>query len=35
MKADVENWHCFMLSRYGRNAGEWTMKKAPAYHIID
>ena len=35
MKLDDENWHCFTLSRYDRNTGEWAMEKAPVYHIID
>ena len=35
MKLDDENWHCFTLSRYELNSGEWAMEKAPVYHIID
>jgi len=35
MKLDDEKWHCFTLSRYERKSGEWTMEKAPVYHIID
>ena len=35
MKLDDENWHCFTLSRYDRNTGDWAMEKAPVYHIID
>jgi len=35
MKLDDQNWHCFTLSRYDRKSGEWTMEKAPVYHIID
>ncbi len=35
MKLDDEKWHCFTLSRYERKWGEWTMEKAPVYHIID
>jgi adenylylsulfate reductase subunit A len=35
MKLDDQNWHCFTLSRYDRNTGQWTMEKAPVYHIID
>ena len=34
-KLDDENWHCFTLSRYDRNAGTWQMEKAPVYHIVD
>jgi len=35
MKLDDDNWHCFTLSRYDHNTGEWAMEKAPVYHIID
>ena len=35
MKLDDEHCHCFTLSRYDRESGEWTMEKAPVYHIID
>jgi adenylylsulfate reductase, subunit A len=35
MKLDDANWHCFTLSRYDRNSGEWQMEKAPVHHIID
>jgi len=35
MKLDDKNWHCFTLSRYDRHSGEWTMEKAPVYHIVD
>jgi adenylylsulfate reductase subunit A len=35
MKLDDENWHCFTLSRYDRDTGEWAMEKAPVYHIVD
>ena len=35
MKLDDDNWHCFTLSRYDRESGEWEMEKAPVYHIID
>ncbi|MCC6610669.1 MAG: adenylyl-sulfate reductase subunit alpha [Burkholderiales bacterium] len=35
MKLDDEKWHCFTLSRYDRKTGEWTMEKAPVYHIVD
>jgi adenylylsulfate reductase subunit A len=34
-RLDDQNWHCFTLSRYDRKSGEWTMEKAPVYHIID
>mgnify|MGYP000167948028 FL=1 len=35
MKLDDDNWHCFTLSQYDQNTGEWAMEKAPVYHIID
>jgi len=35
MKLDDEDWHCFTLSRYQRETGEWEMEKAPVYHIVD
>ncbi|RMF08341.1 MAG: adenylylsulfate reductase subunit alpha, partial [Alphaproteobacteria bacterium] len=35
MKLDDKNWHVFTLSQYDRETGEWTMEKAPVYHIID
>ena len=34
-KLDDEDWHCFTLSQYHRETGEWTMEKAPVYHIVD
>ena len=34
-KLDDDNWHCFTLSRYDRDSGEWAMEKAPVYHIVD
>ena len=34
-KLDDADWHCFTLSRYDRESGEWTMEKAPVHHIID
>ncbi len=34
-KLDDKNWHCFTLSRFDRESGEWEMEKAPVYHIID
>jgi adenylylsulfate reductase subunit A len=34
-KLDDEDWHCFTLSQYNREADEWTMEKAPVYHIVD
>ena len=32
---DDAEWHCFTLSRYDRESGEWAMEKAPVYHIVD
>jgi adenylylsulfate reductase subunit A len=34
-KLDDTNWHCFTLSRYDRQSGEWEMEKVPVHHIID
>jgi hypothetical protein len=35
MKLDDQNRHCFALSRYERNSGEWTGEKAHVNRIID
>jgi adenylylsulfate reductase subunit A len=35
MKLDDDDWHCFTLSQYDRESGEWAMEKAPVYHIVD
>jgi adenylylsulfate reductase, subunit A len=35
MKLDDENWHCLTTSQRDRDSGEWTMEKAPLYHIVD
>jgi adenylylsulfate reductase subunit A len=35
MKLDDENWHVLTLSRRDPESGEWTMGKAPVYHIVD
>jgi adenylylsulfate reductase subunit A len=35
MKLDDENWHVLTLSRRDPESGEWTMEKAPVYHIVD
>ena len=35
MQLDDENWHCLTLSRRDPESGEWTMEKAPVYHIVD
>jgi len=34
-KLDDTDWHCFTLSRYDAESGEWAMEKAPVHHIID
>ena len=34
-KLDDADWHCFTLSRYHPESGEWEMEKAPVHHIID
>jgi adenylylsulfate reductase subunit A len=35
MKLDDKDWHCFTLSQYHQETGEWEMEKAPVYHIVD
>ena len=35
MKLDDDNWHCLTVSRRDPKTGEWTMEKAPLYHIVD
>ena len=35
MKLDDENWHALTLSRRDPESGEWTLEKAPVYHIVD
>jgi adenylylsulfate reductase subunit A len=35
MKLDDENWHALTLSHRDPESGEWTMEKAPVYHIVD
>jgi adenylylsulfate reductase subunit A len=35
LKLDDEDWHVLTLSRRDPESGEWTMEKAPVYHIID
>ncbi|MFQ5763434.1 MAG: hypothetical protein ACE5GT_00755, partial [Rhodospirillales bacterium] len=34
-KLDDTDWHCFTLSRYNPESGEWALEKAPVHHIID
>ena len=35
MKLDDNDWHCFFLSQYDRNSGEWQLERAPVCHIVD
>lgn len=35
LKLDDENWHVLTVSHRDRDTGEWTMEKAPVYHLID
>jgi len=35
LKLDDENWHVLTLSHRDPESGEWTMEKAPVYHIVD
>ena len=35
MKLDDENWHVLTVSRRDPKTGEYTMEKAPCYHIVD
>ena len=35
MKLDDENWHVLTVSRRDPETGEYTMEKAPLYHLID
>jgi len=35
MKLDDENWHVLTTSQRDRESGEWTLEKAPLYHIVD
>ena len=35
MKLDVENWHVLTVSRRDPETGEFTMVKAPLYHLVD
>ena len=34
MKVDDENWHVLTVSRRDPNTGEYTMEKAPLYHLV-
>jgi adenylylsulfate reductase subunit A len=35
MKVDDENWHVLTVSRRDPETGEYTMEKAPCYHLIE
>jgi adenylylsulfate reductase subunit A len=35
LKLDDENWHALTVSHRNRDTGEYTMEKAPVYHIVD
>jgi len=35
MKLDDENWHVLTVSRRDPKTGEYTMEKAPLYHLVD
>ncbi len=35
MKLDDDKWHVLTLSHRDPETGEWTMEKAPVYHIVD
>jgi len=35
LKLDDENWHVLTVSRRDPQTGEYTMEKAPLYHLVD
>ena len=35
LKLDDNNWHALTVSRRDPESGEWTLEKAPVYHIVD
>ena len=35
MQLDDDNWHCLTLSHRDPQSGDWTMEKAPVYHLVD
>jgi adenylylsulfate reductase subunit A len=35
LKVDDANWHVLTLSRRDPETGEYTMEKAPCYHLVD
>jgi len=34
LKLDDENWHVLTVSHRDRNSGEYTLEKAPCYHLV-
>jgi adenylylsulfate reductase subunit A len=34
MKVDDKNWHVLTVSRRDPKTGEYTMEKAPCYHLV-
>jgi len=34
-KLDDANWHALTVSRRDPESGEWTLEKAPVYHLVD
>ena len=35
LKLDDDNWHALTVSQREPESGEWTLEKAPVYHIVD
>ena len=35
MKLDDDNWHVLTLSHRDPESGEWSMERAPVYHLVD
>ena len=35
MEVDDENWHVLTASRRDPETGEYTMEKAPCYHLVN
>jgi len=35
MKLDDKDWHVLTVSHRNRETGEYTMEKAPLYHLVD
>ena len=35
MQLDDDNWHALTVSHRDPDTGEWTLEKAPVYHIVD